>query len=379
VRLAAALSLILVAMPMFTGSAQARRTVPATIDATGATDVTAELERFVDSVPNGETVAFPRRATYRIDGTLEWRDRRRLTLDGNGARLVAGAHGDANRAHIRLIDGGRWKIRDLIVRGAKPTGGRFDPDYQWQHGLDLRGVHGAALENVTVSDVFGDDIYVGLSTTSSAWSRDISIVDCTGLRSGRMAVAITAGRRVTVSGGVWSEPGLSTFDVEPNGRPGGADRILIENATLGAGSRARALDITGSGPVSNVTMRDNRLTGRPLHVRVDQGDERPRNIVVEGNRSTVEFAGPAPAALVFRNTDGITVARNTQSLRPYAHLALVATYGSTGVDVSGQQMPPDSEPSVPCARYLVGLGVALILLTLYRHSARRAAVNQRAR
>jgi hypothetical protein len=378
-RLGAMLALVLAGVAGCPATALAAQSVPARIDATGVTDVTAALQRFVDSVPDRETVVFPRGATYRIDGTLEWHDRTGITLEGNGATLIASTHGDPNRAHVRLVDGRRWTIRNLTVRGANPTGGHFDPDYQWQHGFDLRGVGGARLENVTVSDVFGDDIYIGLSTTTRAWSHDISIIDSTGMRSGRMAIAITAGRRVTVDGGVWSKPGLSTFDVEPNGRPGGADRILIEHAVLGPGSHDRALDITGRGPISNVTLSDNALTGRPLHVRADEGEERPQNIVVRGNTSAVAFAGPPPAAMVFRNTDGVTVIGNTQALAPGTDLAMVATEGATHVHVSGQEPYRDLKPLGAWVAWTVGgLGAALLLLVVRGLwiKRRRPTVNQ---
>jgi polygalacturonase len=372
VRLAAMLAFALTGGELLAATAQAATSpVPATIDPTGATDVTAALERFVDAVPDGATVVLRHGASYRIDGTLEWRDRTGVTLEGNGARLVAGTHGGPNRAHVRLIDGGRWTIRDLTVVGANRAGGHFDPKYQWQHGFDLRGVDGATLRNVTVSDVLGDDVYVGLSTTGARWSQDVSIIDSTGMRSGRMAIAVTAGRRVTVAGGRWSESGLSTFDVEPNGRFFGADRVLIEHTRIGPGSRDRVLDITGSGPVSNVTLRDNALVGWPLHVRVDQGDERPRNIIVQGNRSAMAFTGPPPAAMVFRNTDGITVSANTQPLGP--GLAMVATEGSTRVAVSRRQYPyREVKPPGAHVGYVVGgvWAAAAVLAVLYRRRVR---------
>ena len=377
-RLAAVVALLLAGQ---SPAAPAATSVPETIDATARSDVTAELQRFVDSVPDGQTITFPDGASYRIDGTLEWSDRTGITLEGNGARLIAGTLGDPNRAHVRLIDGGGWTIRGLTVIGANPRGGVFDPEYQWQHGFDLRGVDGAVLEDVIVTDVFGDAIYVGLSTTTSAWSRGITIRDSTGLRCGRMAVAVTAGRRVTVDGGFWAEPGLSTFDIEPNGRPGGADRILIENATLGPGSRHRALDITGSGPVSNVTFRANRLTGRPLHVRADQGHERPRNITVQGNSSTITFTGPPPAAMTFRNTDGVTVSGNTQPLLPGRGLAMVAVQGSTSIKVSGQHPYRELRPVSSSIWYVAGGLVAALAVVLLRRgrAKRRAAVSGVAR
>src|SRR5437588_4732824 len=250
---AALFSLIFASLPASALAAPVIRTIPAMIDQTGRTDVTARLQQFVASMPNGATVVFPYGARYRLDGTLEWHDRADLTLDGNGATLFAGTHGGPTRAGIRPIDGRNWTIRDLTVRGANAAGGRFDRRYQWQHGIDLRGVEGAVIEKVTVTNVFGDDIYVGLSTSRTGrWSRNVSIIDSTGIGSGRMAVSITAGRNITVRSGFWSNPGLSTFDLEPNGPSGGADGVVIEDATIGAGARATALSIAGAGPVSNV-------------------------------------------------------------------------------------------------------------------------------
>jgi hypothetical protein len=340
--------------------------VPARIDADGAVDVTAKLQRFVDSVPDRTTIRFPRGARYRVDGTLEWVGRRGLTLEGNGATLVGTAPGDAERAHIRLIDGGRWKIRNLRIRGANTGGGTFDPRYQWQHGVDLRGVDGVMLKRVSIADVYGDAVYIGLSTRSGRWSRDISIIRSRSLRSGRMAIAVTGGRRVEVIGGSWSEPGLSTFDIEPNGTAGGADRILIADTIVGPGSRHRALDITGVGPVSNITLRGNRFTGRPLHVRVDQASGRPQNIVIEDNVSSFPFAG-SDAAMTFRNTDGVTVRDNRHVLYEGDPVTLVAAPESTRVAVSGQRVVYRRSPSSTLPLLAVGgTALALIVLVLWR-------------
>lgn len=374
-RLAATPALMLVVAHLAAEAANAATSVPARIDPTGRIDVTAQLQRFVDSVPDGGTVRFGEHATYRIDGTLQFRDRHGLTLDGNGARLVAGTRGEPNRAHVRLLDGGGWTIRRLVIRGANPDGGHWTGKRQWQHGFDLRGVDGARLEHVTVTDVFGDDVYVGLSTTSARWSRDIAVIDASGIRSGRMAISVTAGRRVTIEGGFWSQPGLSTFDIEPNGRPGGADKVLIERTRVGPGSRHFALDVSGRGPVANVVMRDNILTGRPLRVHVDQGPERPRDVVIEGNRSTVPYSGPSPAPIVFRNTDGVTVRGNTQPLRGGGVLALVAIEGSTRIALPerrSRRTPSSGEGWEPYAALGVITGL-LVIAQRWSRSRRRSA------
>jgi hypothetical protein len=362
--LATVLSLFVTSLP---ASALARRVIriPTAIDRTGQTDVTAQIQQFVASAPNGTTVVFPHGARYRIDGTLQWDDQSGVTLEGNGATLFAGTPGDPTRATIRLINGSNWTIRDMTIRGANATGGQFDPRYQWQHGIDLRGVRGALIRHVTVTNVFGDDIYIGLSTTASdRWSRDVSVVDSTGMSSGRMAVAITAGRNITVRGGSWSNPGLSTFDLEPNGPSGGARHVVIEDGTVGAGRRGTALSIAGSGPVSDVILEHMRLTGRPLTVLADQTKLRPQHLVLRGNVSTVPFAGPQRAAMFFSNVDGVTISGNTQPVQPGTGFALIATSHCTKVKVSGQGPDLELSSAGSLSPIIIGLGASAYLVLL---------------
>lgn len=44
--------------------------VPISIDATGESDVTAELCAFFASLPDGSTVQFPSMSKYRLDGSV---------------------------------------------------------------------------------------------------------------------------------------------------------------------------------------------------------------------------------------------------------------------------------------------------------------------
>jgi hypothetical protein len=368
------ITLVLAAALATPGVARGRVVVPVTIDATGHRDVTAALQRFVSHVPEGSTVVLRRGGTYRIDGTLEWRDRTGITLNGNGATLIAGTHGGPNRAEIRLLGGNRWTVRALKIRGSYPGGRRFDPRFQWQHGIDLRGVNGALIDHVSITNVFGDAIYVGLSTTGSRWSKDVVISDSTGRRTGRMSVAVTAGRHVTIERGSWSAPALDTFDLEPNGLSGGARDILIEHTTIGAPGHGSTLSVAGYGPVSDVTLRDNELSGSPLTVRVDQAGLRPRNIVVVDNVSTVPLVGPGRAAMILHDTDGVTVRGNVQPLSSHRQV-LVATENCTRVSVSGSHITLSPSGAWRRLGYVLGALVALpvvvVVLRRYRATQRQ--------
>ena len=63
--------------------------VPATIATGLEKGVTAELNEFLKSAPDGSTIAFPEKAIYRIEGTLHLKDRKGITIDGKGTTIRA--------------------------------------------------------------------------------------------------------------------------------------------------------------------------------------------------------------------------------------------------------------------------------------------------
>ena len=101
--------------------------VPPTIDATGASDVSAALNAFVASVPDGSTIVFPEGASYRLDpGGLVLYDRHNLVLDGNGATLRVTNPGDTwlggpinlNSQRISFGQNSHIAIRDFNLVGS---------------------------------------------------------------------------------------------------------------------------------------------------------------------------------------------------------------------------------------------------------------------
>lgn len=113
-------------------------TVPATIPTGLDRDVTAELNEFLKSVPDGTTVAFPEKATYRIEGTLLLKDRKGITIDGKGATIRAtdplpdygkkdnysGWKTVRTRSQWRVEDCEDMVLKNLRVIGAHGNGGR---------------------------------------------------------------------------------------------------------------------------------------------------------------------------------------------------------------------------------------------------------------
>src|SRR5574343_814223 len=61
--------------------------VPASIDATGATNAAAALQTFLASVPDGSGITFPAGGIYRLDRGISLQNRHNLVFEGNGATL----------------------------------------------------------------------------------------------------------------------------------------------------------------------------------------------------------------------------------------------------------------------------------------------------
>src|SRR5207244_8666995 len=107
--------------------------VPATIDSTGSTDVTNQLNSFFASVPDGSTISFPRQARYRVDGTLLVQDRNNLTFEGNGATTLSRNHAAGSRPMWLLRGGSNLVLQNLSIVGANPVAGIQPGSYQPDH------------------------------------------------------------------------------------------------------------------------------------------------------------------------------------------------------------------------------------------------------
>lgn len=324
---------------------EARYPVPGEIDATCGRDVTAELLAWIAGVPDGSTLVFESGACHRIDGELRIEDRHDLTFEGNGAELRAVAEGDRDRRHLYLFGGSNLVLRDLVIRGANPRAGTateaYRPDRAFQHGVALHGVQGALLERMTITDVFGDFVYLGLSGTNGhagdrAWCRDIEIRDSRFERNGRQGIGIVAAERVAIRDSYLGDVRRSIFDLEPNSNEGGARDILIEGNRTG---RSRLLWLASKGHgsnVSNLSILDNVMeapSGVPIILIEAPRSGRRSGVVIEGNEFVV--AGSPQPAFRFTRVDDVVLRDNTASFPPNRRMTAVRLESVTGFRSEG--------------------------------------------
>lgn len=332
-------------------------TVPESIDPTGAADVTLPLLKFFSSVPDGETLSFPANARYRIEGVLYLENRHGLTFEGNGATFFASTIGNEiappnqvyrpnwprKRAQFVFVGGGGITLRNLTIRGSHRNGGT-DGDYvaalEGQHGVVLMSVEGAELDRVTITDVYGDFVYLG--GKRGEWSRNIHVHDSHFATNGRQGIAITGAEDVLIEGNYLGDMRRTAIDVEPNGEMGGTRRLTLRNNTFGDIRLSFFAGHGKKGYADDVTIEGNRLKASGL--KINSNDSVPldesgsprlhRNWRIVGNVSEARIGSPVPPIRLW-HMDGVTVRENVQPLNARRQMTGARISDSRGVDVGG--------------------------------------------
>jgi hypothetical protein len=320
-------------------AATAPRTADA-VDATGAADVTADLQALIDRTPDGGVVQLGAGGDYRVEGTLLLENRHDLRIEGNGSRIFATTVGDGSRIHLRIVGGSHLGVRNLEIRGANPHAGLDDRAYvealAGQHGIRIDGASDIELDGVRVSDVYGDFVYMGKSQQRDRrWTERVWIHDSTFTRSGRQGLTVTAGRDVVIERNTINDVRMGSIDMEPH--PSfGAENIHILDNVIGP-ARLLFVAASGHGRVNTVVIEGNVLRGDNLTfwVMPPEATRRQRFWVVD-NTSDAPATSPP---LQFTRVDGVVVTGNRQPVTSPSE-ALVQAVDSCGVSVGGNDIAP---------------------------------------
>ena len=243
-----------------------------TLDADG-TDQWSSLQAQIAAIPDGTeeqpvTIFLPS-GSYRIDGPVEVQDRDWLIIDGEGlfthytdlTGVEAGhATGDiSERPHWQFADSRDCVLRRLTIRGPNDQRDASDSRYAlWVE--DLFNEHGVAIQSaseritieaVTVTQIFGDTVYVG---GTGAANLDIVLRDITGTYMGRQGLGIVLVDGLTVEDCDIQWGGRSGMDVEPN-----HDTHFVWNATFNRctfGCQFYPWVLGGSGSLISPTVKN---------------------------------------------------------------------------------------------------------------------------
>jgi hypothetical protein len=290
-------------------------TIPASIDATGSSDVSTALTGLIASVPDGSLVNFPSTGVYRIDKAIEFGDRHNLVLDGNGCTLkytsVTGTTEDYALWRDAKAGSDIW-IRNFVLIGSSPYPGVYTPGTsptggEWQHAVAVRSSR-FEVSGCTISAVWGDGFYV-TSNPSDVWIHDNHVIS-----AGRNGLSVISGTNVIAERNAFDTVGFITFDVEPNYASETSTNIIFRNNTAGVWG-LYFFAVVGnptSSTLDGIVVDGNTVTGSSLDAYVDnRGGTRITHVTFTNNVGKNTAAGPV---LHFKHVDGLTVTGNVQPL-----------------------------------------------------------------
>jgi hypothetical protein len=323
--------------------------VPDTIAADGSRDVTGALQAFIDSVPDGSCILLPAGARYRADDTLWLRGRHDLTIAATGATVFTDAldpinesgkgAGSSDRRQIVIEGGSDVTIVGLTVDGPNPTPS-YVQERESEAGVAVRGVDGAVLRNLTITEVYGDFLTItdlGNGSGVQTPSRDVLVTGGTFTVAGRQGVAMSGGSiGTTIAGNAFSRMARSGIDIEL--LPGRlvTDARITDNTFEAVGLNWVAMG--GRSSVDGAYFGGNLVVGDTLRLKIGPPSGvvtvAHRHLTFEGNRSTVDAQGDA-AIFSFRYVDHVTIVGNVQHFAPGVAGVVIWTDGGCGYTVEG--------------------------------------------
>ncbi len=236
----------------------------------GSGDVTAALNAYIATVPNGKIINFGGR-TYTISSCINLSARNNLIFDGAGGTLI-NVNNDALESGSFFYQpnsgtgASHITIKDFSFVGPNPTPGSMEGD---EHQSFLRVHIGSyyELDNISGTGLRGD-VATFQSGASYGWVHDCTISDC-----GRNFVSVVWGNHILVERNTFGKAGWSIFDIEPTTTSNGqtmTDIIFRDNVcgtwdlpTHGFFFGNSSL-VGSSANVDNVVISGNTVTGNNL-------------------------------------------------------------------------------------------------------------------
>lgn len=312
--------------------------VPTSIPSDCSVDVTAALNSWIASVPNGRlgapgTLTLVPNGCYDIgsaDLTVDSRDN--LTFNGEGATLhVASA-----------IDAPSWyfgndtdmAVENLHIVGTNIVSGIAADDppalaaitYQaaefgsscadatsaspncFQSGIEFDHDTGVTVNNVTTDATWGDGLTLGGEHDSSDLSTNISIDNVSIDRNGRQGIAVGTVNGVLIDNVRILHSWASAIDLEVNAPDGTINNVDVENSYFNA--RDASITPNGVAGVDDLSVHNNefKFFDPSTSWLVGNPDEQGANWRIDDN--VVDIAMGETPGITISNVKGIQIAGN---------------------------------------------------------------------
>lgn len=274
--------------------------VPASIDATGTNDVTADLFAWIDALPPYSTADLAG-GTFRSETYLLFEDKVGLTIqNGTLLRTDAATHGgivypDPN-PHLWMLRTRNCHVKNLTVLGTNTVAdqrdgfGSYLVDWEFEAAVRFHAFQSCSVVGLACDGIWGDGVqwqvgidgYTADSVIDRIGRQGISIIGTNMLVDN---VRIEHGRR----GGIDIEPDLGTHDVR-----------FVEIRNCYMNTIGLPIPSQGRGPITDVYIHDNVSEGPSvpvLYCRAADGARRAR-YRIENHTALTELGSSAPAVFL---------------------------------------------------------------------------------
>ena len=289
--------------------------IPASIDATGTTDVTAALLAFNASVPDGSIITGAPTAIYKFGGNIIPNSRNNLIFDMQGGTWNNIANPLGTSGWTPYADSAIFwtygvkpypthlTFRNIVLKAANPTPGKLQAG-AGEYAAFLHSMGGQYLEvtNVTASGLFGDLITLN-ENSQFVWSHGNHMIDC-----GRNSVSVVAGSHIVIEDSAHDVAGYCSFDIEPESGSiaGSANIVYRRNTHKTWGNCFFAMDGSNSGKlITDVTVDSNTVSGSSLLSVIGNTGSQAQRIAFTNN------AGKGTANVTVKNVSGLVFKGNT--------------------------------------------------------------------
>ena len=289
--------------------------VPDTIVGDGSVEVTADIQNFIDSVPDGtvqtpSVVVFPAGSVYWIDGTITLSNRHHLILEGSDSRFEArdpistGGLTQRNRSQWSISNGSSFiTVKHMTVWGAYPGAGMagvYDVTREAQHAFSVSDMtHDILIDSVWAGYLYGDAIDI-LSR-----SYNIVVKNSHFEHMARQGVSVSFGYNVKFVGSYINDAKRSLIDLEPYSSEWVVDHIQFVDNFLGKSGNAM-VNIVGDADV--ILFYGNEVSGVHGLPLVNTDGLVHEAIAFVGNWG--EYDNATRVGVDLRNTDGAVVLGN---------------------------------------------------------------------
>jgi hypothetical protein len=228
----------------------------------GRHDDTSAFQSAINSLPStGGTITVPA-GTYMIDAlrSINMRSHVRLKLS-SGAKLVAIPNRSQRYYVIKA-----WKVSNVEITGGAIVGDRakhIGSTGEWGMGIDIMGASKVYVHDLTVSDCWGDGLYIGAigSGTRAVLSTDVTVKNVVSNNNRRQGLSFGPVNRVYVLGSTFSNTHgtlpQSGIDIEPSVQ-GSAKNIRIVSTKV-TGNGGSGIEVQRN--VSGVVVKSSTIKG----------------------------------------------------------------------------------------------------------------------